>query len=266
VSPNYREWEHYRCQAMQKPLLDVERERSLLERAREGDRDASAELVGSHMRLVVQVAASYARDGLSVHDLVGEGVLGLMEAVQRFDMGRDARFASYAAWWVRARVRAHALANRRIVGMPDTRGARVARSRMRESERQLAQRLGRRPSRAELAQELGVAEHDVELVDAALSSRDVPLQGSPYEPSDEAEGPEQTVARAEADAQRRASLTRALATLSDRERDVVWSQLGREDGQSLSELGRSLGVSRQRAGQILAGAREKLRAELRCAL
>jgi RNA polymerase sigma-32 factor len=266
VSPNHRDWERYRSQALQQPLLDAERERHLLERAKQGGREAAAELVASHMRLVVHVASTYARDGLNVHDLVGEGVVGLMEAVQRFDLDRDVRFASYATWWVRSRVRAHALANRRIVGMPDTRNARVVRSRMRASERRLTQQLGRRPSRLELAQELGVSEQDVELVDAALSARDVPVLPASFEPCDDTEGPEQTVARAESEAQRSLLLTRALATLSVRERDVVCAQLGTEESPSLSQLGRSLGISRQRAGQILAGAREKLRAELRCAV
>lgn len=268
VNASYREWGRYRCLAKQKPLLDAEHERELLNRAKKGEKRATAELVESHMRLVVQVAGAYAREGLSVHDLVGEGVVGLMEAMRRFDLSRDIRFASYASWWIRACVRAHALANRRIVGMPDTRGARMARSHLRESERRLAQRLGRRPSRAELAQELGVSEHDVELVDAALSSHDVPLAnvGSSFEPCDDAEGPEQTFARAEADALRRASLARALATLNTRERDVVSAQLRAEDDRSLSDIGRELGVSRQRAGQILAGAREKLRVELQYAV
>jgi RNA polymerase sigma-32 factor len=268
VALNNSEWGRVRHEAKHGPLLDSEQERVLLRAAQAGDQRAAAELVQSHMRLVVQIASAYARDGLSVHDLVGEGALGLMEAIRRFDLGRGARFASYAGWWVRACVRRHALANRRIVGMPDSRGARVARSRLRSTERALMQQLGRRPSHRELASVLGVSERDVELVDTALSSRDVPIvagePGLAFEPEDEALWPEQAVAEAQSRAQREATVQRALETLNERERALICEHLFCEDARSLAQLARALGVSRQRAGQILAVAREKLRARLAC--
>jgi len=263
------DWGRYRHRAREKPLLSAEVERGLLERAQVGDQRAVHALVESHMRLVVQVASRYAREGLSAHDLVSEGVLGLMEAVRRFDLAHDARFASYSAWWVRACVRRYALANRRIVGGPSTRGARVARARLRQTERMLSQRHGRKPTRAELADELGVAEHDVELVEVSLSSRDVSLTteepsggGGTLDLADDTASPEQAVAEAEHQAACEGSIKSALTGLSERERAVVHEQFFREDGKSLADVGRALGVSRQRAGQILAGARDKLRARL----
>ncbi len=263
------DWGRYRHKAREKPLLSAELERSLLERAKVGDQRAVHLLVDSHMRLVVQVASRYAREGLSAHDLVSEGVLGLMEAVRRFDLAHEARFASYSAWWVRACVRRYALANRRIVGGPSTRGARIARARLRQTERALAQELGRKPTRAELAETLGVAEQDVELVELSLSSRDVSLtadDGSSgsgtLELSDDTASPEQAVAEAEHQAACAGSIQSALTSLSERERAVVQEQFFCEDGKSLADVGRALGVSRQRAGQILAGARDKLRARL----
>jgi len=264
------DWGRYRHKAREKPLLSAEVERALLERAQVGDQRAVHDLVESHMRLVVQVASRYAREGLSAHDLVSEGVLGLMEAVRRFDLAHDARFASYSAWWVRACVRRYALANRRIVGGPSTRGARIARARLRQTERMLSQRYGRKPTRAELAEELGVAEHDVELVEVSLSSRDVSLTtedasgggGGTLDLADETVSPEQAVADAEHQSACEGSIRVALTGLSERERAVVHEQFFREDGKSLADVGRALGVSRQRAGQILAGARDKLRARL----
>ncbi len=262
------DWGRYRHKAREKPLLSAELERSLLERAQVGDQRAVHALVESHMRLVVQVASRYAREGLSAHDLVSEGVLGLMEAVRRFDLAHEARFASYSAWWVRACVRRYALANRRIVGGPSTRGARIARARLRQTERMLGQQLGRKPTRAELAETLGVSEHDVELVELSLSSRDVSLTAEDasgsgtVELSDETASPEQAVAEAEHQAACAGSIKSAMTSLSDRERAVVQEQFFCEDGKSLADVGRALGVSRQRAGQILAGARDKLRARL----
>lgn len=259
------DWGRYRHKAREKPLLSADVERALLARAQKDDQRAVSELVESHMRLVVQVASRYAREGLSAHDLVSEGVLGLMEAVRRFDMAHDARFASYAAWWVRACVRRYALANRRIVGGPSTRGARIARARLRQTERLLTQRLGARPTRAEIAEHLGVAEHDVELVEVALSSRDVSLtaeEAGTLDLPDDTGSPEHMVAEAEHQAACEQSIRCALTGLSERERAVVKEQFFEEDGKSLADLGRALGVSRQRAGQILAGARDKLRARL----
>lgn len=260
------EWGRYRHRAREKPLLSAEVERDLLVRAQAGDQRAVHALVESHMRLVVQVASRYAREGLSAHDLVSEGVLGLMEAVRRFDLIHDARFASYAAWWVRACVRRYALANRRIVGGPSTRGARIARARLRQTERLLTQRLGEKPSRAQLAQYLGVSEQDVELVEVSLSSRDVSLTAedgsTSIELPDELASPEEAVADAEHLLACQRSVRRALSALTEREQAVVREQFLEEEGMSLADLGRQLGVSRQRAGQILAGARDKLRARL----
>lgn len=259
------EWTRYRMAAKNRPLLPAGAERTLLEQARAGCPKATRALVESHMRLVVQTASGYARDGLSVHDLMAEGTLGLMEAIRRFDLTRDSRFASYATWWVRACIRRHALCNRRIVGMPDSRGARLARARLRGTERRLTQELGRKPSYRELASALGVSEDDVVLVDTALSSRDVPIllgEVDTFEPRCDSFDPEQAVAEAEAHEKRTRTVQSALDALSERERALVCDHLYREDAKSLAELGRMLGVSRQRAGQILEGARQKLRAEL----
>jgi RNA polymerase sigma-32 factor len=260
------EWTRYQQLARQHPMLDAERERELVLRAQRGDRTATSELVHSHMRLVVQVAYRYARDGLSAHDLIGEGVLGLMEAMRRFDVTRETRFGSYAGWWVRACIRHFALANRRIVGVPSTRGARLARARLRKAERNLSQALGRRPTLSELSATIEVGERDVELVEVALSSRDLSLtpseEAGAFEPEDAGLGPEQELAEAEHRAAATASLRAALSCLNPRERAVVCEHLYTEDTRSLTDLGRVLGVSRQRAGQIFAHACDKLRAQL----
>jgi RNA polymerase sigma factor (sigma-70 family) len=247
-------------------MLEVGRERELLVQAQRGDQRALAELIDCHMRLAVKVASRYARDGLSAHDLVSEGVLGLLEAVRRFDLRHQTRFASYAGWWVRAFIRRYALANRRIVGVPTTRGARVARARLRQTERELTQSLGRKPERDEIAQALGISEHDVELVDVALSYRDVSLtvqEGSQtYEPIDDQLGPEESFEEHERRMRMESAVTDAMRLLTTREQTVLSKQFFSEAGESLSSVGRELGVSRQRVGQILAGAREKLRGKL----
>lgn len=261
---NTEDWSRYRRSAQAAPLLAAERERDLLARAQRWDKAAVDELIACHMRLVVEIAARHARRGLSAHDLIAEGVVGLMEAVKRYDLSHDTRFSSYAVWWVRACIRQYALANRRIVGMPATRGARRAQARLREAERAMQQSLGREPTRDELARSIGVQEGDIEAVDAALSAWDVSLsQREPYtQPSSLESSPEMLVAEAEERRLRSHSVENGLRGLTQRERRLVCEQYCEDDGLSLSDLGRELGVSRQRAGQILAVAREKLRVSL----
>lgn len=257
------EWSHYRRDAQRAPLLTAEHECALLRAAAKGDSSARQELIASHLRLVVDIASRHARAGLSAHDLVAEGTVGLLEALKRFDVSRETRFASYAVWWVRACVRRYALSNRRAVGMPSTRGGRIAQARLRSAERELSQRLGRAPTRAEVALALGIKEEEVEKVERALSVWDLSLsQPESTDTADDGPGPEALVAAAEAARQLHARLELALASLNARERELVFERLERDDGKTLSDMAHQYGVSRQRAGQILAHAREKLQASV----
>jgi RNA polymerase sigma factor (sigma-70 family) len=261
------DWRRYRRNAASKALLEPAHERSLIERAQAGDRSAVTELVDSHMRLVIQISARYARAELSAHDLTAEGVLGLLEAITRFDTRRETRFGGYAAWWVRAYVHRHAADNRRIIGMPSSRAARLIESKLRGTESRLTQTLGRAPSRLEVAEALDVAEHDVDLVMEALYARDLAIVRDPQEQhsvelADPDGDPEEALAAAELEAVRLRSLNRALAALDEREQTLVRQHLYTDDKQTLAEVGRGLGISRQRAAQILEGARQKLRSNL----
>jgi RNA polymerase sigma-32 factor len=262
VSDNSAEWGRYRCSTREHPFLAADEERELLSLAQRGDKAAMRRLIQSHLRLVVKLASRQQRPGLCAHDLYGEGVLGLMEAIRRFREEEGARFSTYASWWVSAYARQHALANRRIVRAPASRGARVTRAKLRCTERTLTQQLGRTPTLTEVSCALGVLEQDVLTATLAMSARDVSLtevEGSlPYDPPDESPTPEQAVSEAE----QRARLERSVAHLDDRERVLVHEQLSSQGNPSLAEWGRRLGVSRQRASQILTGARSKLRARL----
>lgn len=261
------QWSQLKANALLRPWLAADEERELLKRAQEGDRQAVRALVDSHMRLVMQIASRYERDGLSVHDLVSEGVVGLIEAIGRFDMSHQTRLSTYASWWVRARIREFAFENRRTVPIPSTRAARVARARLNVVRRKLSQELGREPSHAELAVAIGVAESDVATVATALSAHDVSLSpdadGFAFEPADDRINPEQAVAERESERVLRRALSTALDTLSERDRKIVHEQFLAEDLKSMAELGRSLGVSRQCVCQIFARLRKKLGRELK---
>jgi len=244
------------------PMLAPEHERALIQRAQAGQRAAIDEVVASHMRLVVRVAAKHARSSLSPHDLIAEGAIGLLEAIRRYDGSRQARFATYASFWVRACVGRFALANRRIVAASSTRGGRKVSARARTTERELAQKLGRWPQRHELAAALEVDEEEVWAVQAAVS--DLSLSLLPEEAiahRDHEETPEALVAAAELSTLRRQSVSRAMQCLTDREGSIVRESIA-ENSRSLAEMARELGVSRQRTGQIMADARQKLRSQL----
>jgi RNA polymerase sigma-32 factor len=248
------------------PLLDAQRERTLLLAALRGDGQAASELVQSHIRLVRKIAARYRRSNLCWEDLVSEGVLGLMEALRRFDVSQSTRFAAYASWWIRARIGQYVLANRRLVRVPSTRSARSVARGLRRTEHQLSQRLARAPTAQELAQELGVDAADVTDVRAALASRDLSL--TPGEGligaqlATESDTPERAVERVQQDRERQRCVRHALSKLSPREREVICEQYFEEQGRTLSELGAEYGVSRQRVGQVLENARDKLKVAL----
>jgi RNA polymerase sigma-32 factor len=263
AAANRHSWD---CKFETGPLLDAAHEHSLLLAAARGDPAASAQLVRSHMRLVLKIAGRYRRGNLSAQDLVSEGVVGLMEAMRRFDTAQGSRFAAYATWWIRAYVSRYALENRRMVRVPSTRNGRAVARHLRRTERALAQQLGRPASVQELAAAMGVTSRDVIEVQAALNARDLSLtpdaEQLPIPLRTEAEDPEQALERAQQQTARELCVRSALSRLSSRECRLVREQYFEEDGRSLAQLGADYGVSRQRAGQVLSSARRKLRAAL----
>lgn len=250
-------------------LLERDEERLLVMRAQRGDSRARDRIVMAHMRWVVASAKRMARGGILLDDLVQEGVLGLLEAIERFDVERDVRFATYAGYWVRERMRAHAASCRRMVAAPSTRAARVVLRGHRRASSRLSAELGRAPSREEIATALGVAEQDVASCEATMFRGDRAVgsedgSGVFVEPVAETPGPEEAVAEAEEKALRTERVSAALARLGTRERVVVERRflVDDDDEQSLVEVGTQLGVSRERARQIQEVAREKLRLAL----
>src|SRR4249920_1774959 len=122
--------------SLERPMLDAERERTLLALAKRGHAGARTELVGAHLRLVRAVTRRISPS--SSEDLVAEGVVGLLEAIDRFDESRGVRLATYAAHWIRARAQQFLLTNRRIVRAPDTRACRKVFGRIGRARRALA--------------------------------------------------------------------------------------------------------------------------------
>jgi RNA polymerase sigma factor (sigma-70 family) len=233
--------------------------------AQGGDRGALHTLCSSYFRLVVQIARHYQRPGVQADDLISEGTIGLIEAVERFDLTQPTRLGTYAAWWIRARVRGHVFRYRNVVTPPNTASARIVRSRLLPAERKLSQRLGRTPTAGEVADELGVAEDEVWSVRASYQpahSLGDEASGPSWEPRDESPTPEEQVSRRELSQLHRHQVRAALATLAERDRQIVSAHFLSEDV-TMADVGSTLGVSRQRVSQIVKRVCKQLERDLR---
>lgn len=249
------------------PLLEEAHERDLLARIREADDpNAMTELVRAHLRLTLDVASRYTSRSVRIEDLVSEGAVGLCEAAHRFDPSHGTRFATYAAWWVRAHIRAFALKNRRVVSLPATRNGRVVLGRSTRVQGQLTAELGRPPSIEELAKALDVGVKDIEMVHTALAGRDVSLaprdDGPTLAVASNQPSPEDLVARAEVEADARGAVDRALAALDPREHEIVRRRYLDGESQTLRAIGEEMGLSRERVRQLELRAKDKMRREL----
>ena len=245
-------------------LLTPEEEADLAQRISDGDASAKKRLNEANLRLVVSIAKRYVGRGLLFLDLIQEGNLGLIKAVDKFDANKGYKFSTYATWWIRQAItRAIADQARTIripVHMVETIG------RLTKAERALVQELGRQPNAEELAKELNmnidkvreimkVAQEPVSLESPVgeeedshlgdfVEDKDIPS------PSDVAS---QTMLKEE--------LNEVLKTLSDREARVLSLRFGLEDGRTrtLEEVGKEFNVTRERIRQIEAKALRKLR-------
>ena len=235
-------------------LLTAAQEVALAKRIERGDADAKAEMIQSNLRLVVSIAKNYRNQGLPFLDLIQEGTLGLIRAVEKFDWRRGFKFSTYATWWIRQAV-ARALADKgRTIRMPVHIVERM--QKINRAERSLWTQLGREPTLDEIAEEASLTPQQIIEVRAAArasTSLDAPIGDQDdavfgdFVAGDEPL-PEETVEVR----MRRQALRSALASLPDREREVVTLRYGIDgrEPRTLEEIGRRLGLTRERVRQI----------------
>jgi RNA polymerase sigma-32 factor len=253
------------CSGIARAGLSHDEERRLADRAERGDEGALERLVTSHVPLVHTIVNEFRSYGLPREDLVSEGLLGLVKAARCFDSERGVRFASYAAWWIRAYVRSFTLRNRRIVRGPDTRRARRVLAGLHKAERTLTQLRGEPPPAEALAGALGVSVRDVDEMRSVLGARDMPygveINGRAFELPSDAPTPETIVSEAEERRLHVRRLRSALSQLDPRSRRVLEQRNLVSEGEvaTLAMLGDELGVSRERVRQIEDRARSFLR-------
>lgn len=265
----------YAAAVMQAPILEREHEFDLARRWRDaGDEDALHELIEAYARFVLRIAWKFRGYGLPVGDLVQEGNIGLMEAAKRFDPDREARFSTYASWWILAAIQDYILRHTSMVRIATTPSQRRLFFNLRRVRAELATGPNGEltaADREKVAKRLEVKVTDVERMEAHLGGPDASLNASLTDDDDgefmdllpdEGPTPEDVIGYDHDTQARSRWIGQALATLDERERKIIVRRFLEEDKKTLAEIGVDFGVSKERIRQIEAKALGKLREAL----
>ena len=246
------------------PLLSAAEEIEIAKRMADGDQDAKKQLAEANLRLVVSVAKRYVGRGMLFLDLIQEGNLGLIKAVEKFDYRKGYKFSTYATWWIRQAITRAIADQARTIRIPVHMVETI--NKLIRVNRQLLQEYGREPRPDEIAREMGISEEKVrEIIKVAQEpvSLETPIGEEEdshlgdFIPDDDAPAPAEVAAFTLLKEQ----LMEVLDTLTPREEKVLRLRFGLDDGKArtLEEIGREFNVTRERIRQIEAKALRKLR-------
>jgi RNA polymerase primary sigma factor len=245
-------------------LLTPQEEIDLAARIKKGDREARALMIKANLRLVVKIAHDYANLGLPLLDLVSEGNIGLMKAVERFDPGKGGKLSTYAAWWIKQSIK-RALANQsKTIRLPVHLVDKI--SRMRRVSLQMSEELGREPTDDELAEEVGISTRKVsQLKTVAIrpASLDAPISDDDSTEFGDIVGDEDAQSPFELlrDKNLHDGVSDLLQILDDRERKIISQRFGLDGAKprTLEEVAKKFGLTRERIRQLQNIALAKMR-------
>lgn len=249
------------------PLLTPDQEIELAAKIKKGDKEARSLMIRSNLRLVVKIAHDYANLGLPLLDLISEGNIGLMKAVERFDPAKGGKLSTYAAWWIKQSIK-RALANQsKTIRLPVHLVDKI--SKMRRVAMQMSEELGREPSDDELAEEVGLSAGKIsqlKTVSIRPASLDAPISDDDTTEFGEIVGDMEALTPFERlqDKNLKDEVGDLLSVLDEREKKIIFSRFGLDGGKAktLEEVGKKFGVTRERIRQLQNIALMKLRRAL----
>lgn len=246
-------------------LLTPEGEKGLARRVQEGNEEAKAELAAANLRLVVSIAKRYTGLGLPLLDLIQEGNVGLMRAIEKFDPERGFKFSTYATWWIRQAITRAITQTSRSIRLPESLIQRLRQ--IHQAESSWIDRYGEPPTDEDLAEELDIPVEQVH--EARQAPQFTTSLDKPLDEEDEGDELQQLIGNGSLPAPlrtalkelRREELRKALDVLTERERMVLSLRYGLDDDEprTLEDTGQELGISRERVRQIQNEALEKMR-------
>ena len=258
----------YLREIMGTPLLTAQQEIELAARIKKGDQKARALMIKANLRLVVKIAHDYANLGLPLLDLISEGNIGLIKAVERFDPAKGGKLSTYGAWWIKQSIK-RAMANQsKTIRLPVHLVDKI--SIVRRVAMKMTEELGREPTDEELAEEIGISSAKVsqlKTVSIRPASLDAPISDDDSTKFGEIVGDDdaQTPFELLSDKNLRDEVSELLDVLQDRERTIIFQRFGLDGGnpKTLEEVGKKFGVTRERIRQLQNIALDKLRRALR---
>src|SRR6266436_9980605 len=257
----------YLREIRQTPLLTPQEEIELAARIKKGDQKARAWMIKANLRLVVKIARDYSNLGLPLLDLISEGNIGLMKAIERFDPAKGGKLSTYGAWWIKQSIK-RALANQsKTIRLPVHLVEKIYK--LNRASLTMSEELGREPTVEELAEEIGISSaklSQLKTVSIRPASLDAPISDDDSTAFGEIVGDKdaQTPFESFRDKNMRDELSGLLEVLDDRERKIILMRFGLDDGKPkiLEEIGKKFGVTRERIRQLQNIALAKLRRTL----
>ncbi len=246
------------------PLLSAEEEKEIAQRVITGDAQARDRLIRANLRLVVSIAKNYVNRGLSFLDLIEEGNLGLLHAVEGYDPSVGWRFSTYATWWIKQSIRRALTNTSKTIRIPAYLIEKLAKWKIKSQE--LSEKLNRQPSPTEIAKETDITAERMELIerairptgslDSGVTSDDIVWTLSEQMPDMRTQSPEEEVFGA----YEKEKVSKLLKGIGKREATVLRMRFGLDDGESmtLQQVGERLKISRERVRQIEREALRKL--------